>query len=97
MARGSAQLSSEFGSAQLEARFGSVVRFSGAGSVQLEAELVSTRNLARRSSRFGSTKSGVTLARIRVEAWYSVQLCSKLGSASRLWDRLGVRHGVQLG
>ena len=74
-----------------------MVRFSGAGSAQLEADLVLARSLARRSLRIGSAKSGVTPARTRVEARYSGQLCSKLGSASQLGDRLGVRFGVQLG
>ena len=97
LARDSAQLGSEFGAAQPEARFGSVVRLLGSGSAQLDAGLVLARGLARRSSSIGSAKSGVTPARTRVEARHSAQLCSKLGSASRLGDRLGVRLGVQLG
>ena len=66
----------------------------GAGSAQLEADLVLARSLARRSLRLVRL-SGVTPARTRAEARYSGQLCSKLGSASR--GRLGVRFGVQLG
>ena len=74
-----------------------MVRFSGAGSAQLEADLILARSLARRSLMIYSAKSGVTPARTRVEARYSGQLCSKLGSASQLGDRLGVLFGVQLG
>ena len=68
-----------------------MIRFSGSGSApRLEAELVLAGSLTRRSSRIGS-------ARTRLEARYPAQLCSKLGSASRLGDRLGVRLGAQFG
>ena len=94
---GSAWLGIRRGSARGSIRFGSVVRLLGAGSAQLDAGLVLARGLARRSSSIGSAMSGVTPARTKVEARHSAQLCSKLGSASRLGDRLGVRLGVQLG
>ena len=87
----SAQLSSELGSVQIEAQFVSVDSVLGSGSVlQLEAELVLARSLARRNSMIGP-------ARTRLQAGYSAQLCSKLGSVSQFEDRLGVRLGAQLG
>ena len=91
MAWDSAQLSSEFGSVQIEAQFVSVDSVLGSGSaLQLEAELVLARSLARRSSMIGP-------ARTRLQARYSAPLCSKLGSVSQFEDRLGVRLGAQLG
>ena len=87
----SVQLSSEFGSVQIEAQYVSVDSVLGSGSaLQLEAELVLARSLARRSSMIGP-------ARTRLQARYSAQLCSKLGSVSQFEDRLGVRLGAQLG
>ena len=87
----SAQLSSEFGSVQIEAQFVSVDSVLGSGSaLQLEAELVLARSLARRSSM-------IDPARTRLQARYSAQLCSKLGSVSQFEVRLGVRLGAQLG
>ena len=85
MAWDSAQISSEFGSVQIEAQFVWVD-----SALQLEAELVLARILARRSSMIGP-------ARTRLQARYSAQLCSKLGSVSQFEDRLGVRLGTQLG
>ena len=91
MAWESAQLSSEFGSVQIEAQFVSVDSVLGSGSApQLEAELVLARSLARRSSMIGP-------ARPRLQARYSAQLFSKLGSVSQFEDRLGVQLGAQLG
>ena len=91
MAWDSAQLSSKFGSVQIETQFVSVDSVLGSGSaLQLEAELVWARSLARRRSMIGP-------ARTNLQARYSAQLCSKLGSGSQFEDRLGVRLGAQLG
>ena len=82
MAWDSAQLSSAFGSVQIEAQFVSVDSVLGSGSaLQLEAELVLARSLARRNSMIGP-------ARIRLQAGYSAQfvrssdryLSSRIGS-----------------
>ena len=81
---------SGFGLAQLGVRFGSV-RFGYRGLARLGSKLSSLLEAWLGEVRgLVQLNSGIRPVQTRLEARYSAQLCSKLGSASRLGDRLGV-------